>query len=142
LGRILTEMLEANFKEIVNIGFTAHMEDDLELVAENKMEWKSLLSEFWKKFNPTLEAAETQAVVPKITTDLICPKCGGRLQKIWFKSKYFLGCENYPDCDYTSSVEKETFSKEDYAENFDWEQKCPQCASEMKLRFGKFGPFL
>jgi DNA topoisomerase I len=142
LGRILTEMLEANFKEIVNIDFTANMEDELELVAESKKEWRALLAEFWKKFNPTLQLAETNAVVPKILTDLICPKCGANLQKIWFKSKYFLGCANYPDCDYTSSVEKEAFSKEDYAEDFDWEQKCPKCSSEMKLRFGKFGPFL
>lgn len=142
LGRILTEMLEANFKEIVNIDFTANMEDELEQVAENKIEWKKVLQEFWSKFDPTLKTAETNAVVPKVLTDLDCPKCGGKLQKIWFKSKYFLGCSNYPDCDYTSSVEKEMFSKEDYAEDFDWEQKCPTCGSEMKLRFGKFGPFL
>jgi len=142
LGRLICDMLEASFKDVVNIGFTAAMEDNLELVAENKKEWRVLLSEFWKAFNPTLQIAETQAFVPKLETDLICPKCGGKLQKIWFKSKYFLGCVNYPTCDYTGSVEEATFDKTQYQEGFDFSQRCPVCQSEMKLRFGKFGPFL
>ena len=142
LGCLVTDMLEANFKEVVNVGFTAAMEDDLELVAENKKEWKTLLKEFWKAFHPTMQTAEESAFVPKVETDLICPKCAGTLQKIWFKSKYFLGCSNYPTCDFRSSVEEFTFDKNLYAEDFNWEQKCPKCSSEMKLRFGKFGPFM
>jgi len=142
LGFIVTDMLEASFKDVVNVGFTAMMEDDLELVAENKKDWKILLKEFWKEFHPTLQNAEETAFVPRIETDLICPKCGGKLQKVWFKSKYFLGCSNYPTCDFTSSVEEFSFDKSEYAEDFDWEQKCPKCSSEMKVRFGKFGPFL
>lgn len=142
LGFIVTDMLENSFKDVVNVGFTAAMEDDLELVAENKKDWKILLKEFWKEFHPTMQLAEENAFVPRIETDLICPKCGGKLQKVWFKSKYFLGCANYPTCDFTSSVEEFSFDKSEYAEDFDWEQKCPKCSSEMKLRFGKFGPFL
>jgi len=142
LGRILCEVLEVNFQKIMDIRFTALMEDDLEQIAEDKMAWKVLLKEFWKEFSPTLDAAESSAIIPKITTEYVCPKCGGKLQKVWSKTKYFLGCENYPDCDYTGSLEERTFDKGEYAEDFDWEQKCPKCSSEMKLRFGKFGPFL
>ena len=142
LGCLISDMMEASFKDIVNIGFTAEMEDELELVAENKKDWKNILSEFWNKFNPTLTLAETEAYVPRVETDLPCPKCGSKLQKIWFKSKYFLGCTNYPTCDYTSSLEEATFDKNDYAEDFNWNQTCPNCSAEMKLRFGKFGPFL
>ncbi|MDB6080908.1 MAG: topA [Chlamydiia bacterium] len=142
LGRLIVEMLEASFKDIINIGFTAAMEDDLELVAENKKDWIHLLKDFWKTFAPALKIAEETAFVPKIETDLLCPKCGSKLQKIWSKSKYFLGCVNYPTCDYTGSLEEANFNKEDYAEDFNWEQQCPNCQSEMKLRFGKFGPFL
>jgi DNA topoisomerase-1 len=118
------------------------MEDDLELVAEGKKEWKSLLHEFWGKFSPALELAEKGAFVPKVTTDLDCPVCGSKLQKIWFKSKYFYGCSKYPDCSYSAPVEEVSFNKDEYADDFDWDQKCPKCGKDMKLRHGKFGAFL
>lgn len=142
LGRVICEVLEINFADIMSIGFTASMEDDLEQVAEDKKNWQVLLEEFWKQFSPTLDKAEENAVVPKIPTNIPCPKCGGMLQKVWSKEKYFLGCENYPTCDYTTSVEEQAFDKNDYADHFDWDQHCPKCQSEMKLRFGRFGPFL
>ncbi len=142
LGRVVTEMMEANFDKIVNVGFTAEMEDALEDVGAAKYSWKKLLKTFWDEFSPTLQKAEDTAFVPKVQTDMICPLCGGVVQKIWFKNKYFLGCTNYPTCSWTSSVEEAAFDKSEYDENFDWEQKCPKCGSEMKVRFGKFGPFL
>ena len=136
------EVLEANFKQIMDISFTSAMEDDLEEVAGDKKEWRRVLEEFWKTFAPALALAETSAIIPKIATDIPCPKCGGMLQKVWSKTKYFLGCEHYPECDYTTSLEEATFKKEDYADDFNWEQKCPEWGADMKLRFGKFGPFL
>ena len=142
LGRVVTLLLENNFQEIMNIGFTAHMEDDLELVAENRKDWKILLNDFWVKFIPTLELAEKEGFVPKIMTDLDCPVCGSKLQKIWFKSKYFYGCSRYPDCTFSSQIEEMEFNKDEYAADFDWDQKCPVCQSPMKLRHGRFGPFL
>lgn len=142
LGKIIAQMLETSFQQIMNIGFTAAMEDNLELVAENKKDWKVLLKDFWTEFAPTLEIAEKEAFVPKVLTDIDCPTCGSKLQKVWFKSKYFLGCSRYPDCNFTSPLEEVTFNKEDYAEDFNWDQKCPNCQSEMKLRHGKFGAFL
>ncbi len=75
-------------------------------------------------------------------TDIECPKCGAMLQKIWFKSKYFYGCSNYPECDFSAPIEQLEFSKEDYAEDFDWDQPCPKCGSEMKIRHGRYGTFL
>lgn len=142
LGRVIAQFLEDNFKQIMNVGFTAEMEDTLELVAANKKEWKSVIQEFWSQFIPTVETAEKEAFVPKLMTDIDCPKCGSKLQKIWSKSRYFYGCSRYPDCDYTTSSEELHFNKEDYAEGFDWDQSCPLCKGNMKLRFGKFGPFL
>lgn len=142
LGCVIAQMLETSFQEIMNIGFTAAMEDSLELVAENKKEWKSLIREFWTKFYPTLETAEKEAFVPKIMTDIDCPRCGAKLQKVWFKSKYFYGCSRYPDCTYTAPAEEIAFNKEDYAEDFDWDQKCPIDGSPMKIRYGRFGAFL
>lgn len=142
LGRVIAQFLEDNFKQIMNVGFTAAMEDDLEKIAEQGKDWKALMHEFWAQFAPTLEVAEKEAYIPKVMTDLICPVCGSNLQKIWFKSKYFYGCSRYPDCSYSAPVEELEFNKEDYDPNFDWNQPCPKCGKEMKLRFGKFGPFL
>ncbi len=126
----------------MDISFTATMEDKLESVAEDERNWKELLKEFWGAFFPLVEIAEKEAFVPKITTDKDCPECGHKLQKIWAKKKYFYGCSNYPTCNFTTPLEALEFNKEDYDPHFDWNQKCPKCANEMKLRFGKFGPFL
>ena len=142
LGELIIELLEENFTPIVNVGFTAAMEDDLELIAENKKKWQNLLKEFWHEFVPMVEKAEKEMKIPKITTEKKCPKCKHNLQKIWSKSKYFYGCENYPKCDYTVPIELLEFNKEDYDENFDWDQKCPKCNSKMTLKHGRFGAFL
>lgn len=142
LGRIIAQMLETSFQQIMNIGFTASMEDDLERVAENEKDWKVLIRDFWGEFKPTLEIAEKEAFVPKILTDIDCPQCGSKLQKVWFKNKYFFGCSSYPECTFSAPVEELTFNKDDYAEDFDWDQKCPKCGKDMKVRHGRFGSFL
>lgn len=142
LGELITQLLEQNFAPIVNAGFTAAMEDDLELVAEHKREWKSLIKEFYSAFIPMVEQAAKEAVIPKIDTDKKCPKCGSNLQKIWSKSKYFYGCSKYPTCDFTSSIEMLDFNKKDYDESFDWNPKCPVCTKKMVIKHGRFGIFL
>lgn len=142
LGRVIAQFLEDNFKVIMDIGFTSEMEDTLEKVAAGEKEWKEVIRNFWKDFIPTVETAEKEAFVPKIMTEIDCPKCGKKLQKIWSKKGYFYGCSGYPDCDYTTSNEEMAFKKEDFASDFNWEQKCPICGSEMKVRHGRFGAFL
>lgn len=142
LGRIIAEFLETSFKEIINVSFTAEMEEDLERIAEHKKDWKKVLKDFWVYFMPIFDTAEKEAFVPKVMTDLDCPLCGAKLQKIWAKGRYFYGCSNYPECSYTASDEQQKFNKDDYAANFDWEQPCPQCGSTMVVRFGRYGAFL
>ncbi len=142
LGKVIAQMLEENFQPIMDVTFTAQMEDQLEQVAEHNKDWKDLLREFWVGFIPLVEKAEKEAVVPKLLTDLDCLKCGQKLQKIWSRNKYFYGCSNYPDCDYTSAIEAVNFNKEDYDPNFNWDQPCPHCGLPMTLRHGRFGAFL
>jgi DNA topoisomerase-1 len=140
---VIAQFLEDNFMHIMNVGFTAEMEDKLELVADNKKEWKRVIKDFWEQFIPTIDIAEKEAFVPKLMTEIDCPKCKeAKLQKIWSKSRYFYGCSRYPDCDFTASNEELNFNRSDYASDFDWDQKCPNCGSPMKLRHGRFGPFL
>jgi len=139
LGCVIADLLEENFTHIMDVGFTANLEDSLEDIAENKKDWKSLVRTFWDEFIPILEEAEKSAFIPKVETDIDCPDCGGKLQKIWFKSKYFYGCSNYPECTFSAPIEQLEFSKDDYAEDFDWDQPCPKCGSEMILRTAKKG---
>ena len=142
LGKVICQMLEENFAPIMDVTFTAQMEDQLEQVAEHNKNWKELIRDFWENFHPLVEKAEKEAVVPKLMTELDCPKCGQKLQKIWARNKYFYGCSNYPDCDFTAPIEAVNFDKADYDPNFDWEQPCPVCNSATVLRHGRFGPFL
>lgn len=142
LGKVICQMLDDNFAMIMDIGFTASMEDELDKIAEDKINWKKFLKEFWEKFFPLVEVAEKEAFVPKVMTDLDCPLCKSKLQKIWSKNKYFYGCSNYPECKYTTPIEAVDFKKEDYADNFDWDQTCPKCKNKMTLRHGRYGAFL
>ena len=143
LGTVIAAFLEDNFPQIMNIDFTSEMEDALEMIADEKRDWKALIRDFWKDFIPTVEKAAEEAYVPKLETDIECPKCKATtLQKIWSKSQYFYGCANYPECDFTASLEELNFDKSNYAEGFDWDQPCPLCEELMKLRHGRFGAFL
>ncbi|MCH9631310.1 MAG: DNA topoisomerase 1 [Chlamydiia bacterium] len=142
LGKVISQMLDTNFQMIMDIDFTAKMEEDLDQIAENSINWKEYIKNFWTKFIPLVEVAEKEAFVPKIDTDRDCPKCGSKLQKVWSKNKYFYGCGNYPDCSFTAPIEALDFNREDYADNFDWDQQCPKCQSSMTVRHGRFGAFL
>lgn len=142
LGRVIAQMLEENFKMIMDVGFTSAMEDELEEIAYNHKNWKVLLHDFWERFIPFVVAAEKEAFVPRVATDIDCPNCGHKLEKIWARNKYFYGCSNYPTCDFTTPLEALNFNKEDYDPNFNWDQLCPKCGSTMKIRYGRFGTFL
>ncbi len=142
LGKVIVALLDTSFGMIMDVNFTASMEKDLDGIAEGDREWKAFVREFWDKFNPLLETAEKEAHVPKQDTDIDCPECGSKLQKIWAKSKYFYGCSRYPDCGFTAPLEGLNFNKEDYAKDFDWDQPCPKCSEKMQVRHGRYGPFL
>lgn len=142
LGQVCAALLEASFPSIMNVHFTADMEDQLEQIAAGDTEWKAVIRHFWTEFEPVLEKAEKEAHVPRVETDLPCPKCGKHLQKIWSRSRYFFGCTGYPDCDFTASLQSLSFDKADYRADFDWDQPCPQCQGPMKVRHGRFGAFL
>ncbi|MCH9612153.1 MAG: DNA topoisomerase 1 [Chlamydiia bacterium] len=142
LGKIITQMLETSFPHIVDVKFTANMEHGLDDLAEQGTDWQEFIAKFWADFEPQVEVAEKEAHVPRIETNLDCPKCGHKLQKIWARNKYFYGCSQYPDCDYTAPLEELVIDKDEYAEGFDWEQKCSKCGSDMTVRKSRFGLFL
>ena len=65
-----------------------------------------------------------------------------RIRSLSAGKSYFYGCSAYPTCEFTTTQEELDFSKEDYAPDFDWDQPCPKCGKAMKLRHGRYGPFL
>lgn len=143
LGKVVCQFLETNFPRIMDIGFTAKMEDELELIADDKKPWKQLLQEFCEVFLPFVATAEKEAFIPRVVTEIDCPKCHkGKLVKIWAKNRYFFGCSEYPECDYKTSEEELTFDKSEYAEDTPWDTPCALCGGAMKVRHGKFGSFL
>ncbi|SCA64389.1 DNA topoisomerase 1 [Chlamydiales bacterium SCGC AB-751-O23] len=143
LGKVIAAMLEDHFPLIMNISFTAEMEDKLEKIAQEGHPWKTLIKDFWSDFVPVLEVAEKEAKVPTIPTELDCPQCKkGKLHKVWSRTKYFYGCEHYPDCSFTAPMEEIHFDKSEYDPSFNWEQKCPLCTKEMAVKHGRFGAFL
>lgn len=142
LGRVTVQLLENNFAKIMDTQFTAMMEDELEQIADAKLDWNRVVLDFWKEFDPILQEAKKSAHVPKVDTDRICPKCGHYLQKIWAGKDYFYGCSQYPECDFRSSFEQMDFDPKVHNPDFDWDQKCPLCTSDMIVRFGPYGVFL
>lgn len=101
LGRKITEYLEKFFSGVINVKFTAHMENRLDDIAENKDDWHDVVSSFWNGFKGLLEKADASSVTMKaepIETDIICDKCGHKMLVREGRYGKFLGCSNFPKC--------------------------------------------
>ncbi len=103
-GVLVNDLLVENFPDLINVDFTAEMEDDLDKVAEGKRDWVELMREFYGPFEAALERAEE--AIPKIDqTEYVgrkCPECGdGDLIVRWGRYGKFIGCTNFPDCHHT-----------------------------------------
>ncbi len=90
LGFVITALLETSFAQIMNIGFTAAMEDNLEEVGENRKDWKALIRDFWKEFSPCLEIAEKEAFVPKNSNGYRLPHLRRQAAKNMVQIQIFL----------------------------------------------------
>lgn len=107
LGGIVTELLITHFPEILDIKFTANLEDKLDEIEEEKVDWVKLLREFYEPFMLTLNRATREAKRVKrkeIPTDLFCPDCKGTIVIKTGRYGKFLACGNFPECRYTQSV--------------------------------------
>lgn len=106
VGISVTEFLVKNFSNIDDIPFTARLEEELDEIAEGKLEWQEVMKEFYAPFEEQLQKAENAKGV-KIAieySDRLCPTDGGKL--IIRQSRYgkFLACENFPNCRFTESI--------------------------------------
>ena len=134
VGVNVTDKLQEFFSGIINVDYTANMENELDLVADGKLEWDTVVDKFYKDFEPLVDKAfkEMEKASPKETGET-CPECGSPL--VIRKGKYgeFVACSNYPDCNYIKREEKEKPTETGEA--------CPKCGSAMVIRKGKHGNF-
>lgn len=98
LGDIVTERLKESFPDLMDLSFTARMEDSLDDVAEGERNWKALLDDFYKEFREELVKAESEdGMRPNqpVPTDVDCPDCGRKMQIRTASTGVFLGCSGY-----------------------------------------------
>ena len=108
LGEVVTKLLKDHFNEIVDVEFTAGMENDLDGVERGSTDWKDLLSNFYGPFEKLLENADKieRVQLPVIETDEICDKCGAKMVIKEGRFGEFLACPNYPECKNTKKIVK------------------------------------
>ncbi len=130
-GFITTDKLQEFFSDLINVKYTASMEDELDQVAEGQLVWNKVLDEFYKLFEPKVKIAfeDMEKEAPKETGET-CPECGNPL--VYRKGKYgeFISCSNYPECKHIKKEEKVVVEVCD----------CPLCDGkvvERKTRRGK-----
>ncbi len=136
LGRMISGLLVKNFPDLMNVGFTAEMENRLDSIEEGKETWTAALKDFYTPFEKTLKEAESTINEPE-PTGKKCPDCGGELVRRPSRYGMFIGCSNYPECRYTEST-----SKREAARPVETDQKCDKCGSPMVIKQGRFGAFL
>lgn len=129
LGFTVTNLLSEYFKEIVDVGFTASMEDKLDEVGITIDDWKQILRDFYVDFEKELKVADES--IEKIDsdemTDIKCDKCGKFMVKKHGRFGEFLACSGYPECKNTKAIVKEIGVK------------CPKCGKEIVEKKSKRG---
>ncbi|WP_343264624.1 type I DNA topoisomerase, partial [Ligaoa zhengdingensis] len=132
LGEVTTQLMEEQFKDIVDVTFTANMEHDLDSVETGDTDWVKTLHKFYEGFSATLETAEknmdgTRLKVPDEETDVVCELCGRKMVIKSGRYGKFLACPGFPECKNTKKIVQETGGL------------CPKCGSKVLAKKSKTG---
>jgi DNA topoisomerase I len=141
LGFVVNDLLVVNFPDILDVAFTAQMEENLDRIEEGEKGWVETLREFYSPFEKDLEMARQSMRDIKreqIPTEMVCEQCGSQMVKRWGKRGYFLACSSYPECRFTREVEGNGGGEP----NVETDARCEKCGSPMVVKTGKFGRFL
>lgn len=125
LGKIVNKLLIENFEEIMNVEFTAKIENEFDDIAEGKAEWKKMIREFYGPFEKELEKAEKELEHVQIVdevSDVQCEKCGRMMVYKYGRYGKFLACPGYPECKNTKPI----------IETID--VPCPKCGGTVQVR--------
>jgi DNA topoisomerase-1 len=142
LGQMVNELLVASFPKILDAGFTAEMENELDQIEEGELDWQALLREFYTDFEKVLTHAEQNMVDLKkegAPTDEVCEKCGKPMVIRSGRFGVFLACSGFPECKNTRPVEPRNGEAKAPAQPTD--KTCKKCNGKMLLRTGAAGKF-
>ena len=130
LGEVVNNMMKQSFESIVDVNFTAYMEGLLDMVAEGKVEWKSVIRNFYPDLQEAVDKAEKELEEVKIedeVTDVICEECGRNMVIKYGPHGKFLACPGFPECKNTKP----------YLEKVG--VPCPKCGKDLVYRKTKKG---
>ncbi len=156
-GWVIASYLSKYFDDLVDVNFTAKTEDTLDDVSNGKKEKISALNDFWKPTKKMIDSAKdikTSEIIDSINDNMhkhlfadgndVCPKCGSKLGIKLSKFGAFIGCSNYPKCDYVKKLEN---GSDIYPQDLNEDKKIPQkididLGENIYFKVGKFGPYV
>ena len=123
-GELVSDLLVKHFPDIMDVGFTARMEEDLDRIAAGEREWVEVLREFYGPFREQVKKAEAAMPEHKQYEKVgrTCPQCGGELIVRWGRYGKFISCSNFPQCRYTEPYIEKTGAR------------CPKCGGDIIVR--------
>lgn len=139
LGVLVNDFLVDRFPELIDVGFTAKMEDELDRIEEGRMRWVKVVGDFYKPFSHDLAEAtkEIGKIRPAdIQTEIMCEKCGLPMVIRWGRHGRFIACSGYPGCKNTRPLDDNGDKKPILTD-----QTCPECGAPLVVRSGRFGKF-
>ncbi len=157
LGLLVNDLIVGSFGDIVDVGYTARMEEELDEIEEGRLNWVDALREFQAKFEVDLAKAKTEMRDVKreaIPTDQVCDKCGKPMVLKWGRFGQFLACSGYPECKTTREIGSVSHDEAPAAgapaivtaaapDPVETEaEPCQKCGRPMVLKRGRFGAFL
>lgn len=141
LGEAVTERLVKYFPRVLDVKFTSKMEDELDEIAEGRLDWKEVLKDFYDAFSVNLAKAKIEMEKATEESPYKCPNCAKPMLYRFSQGGRFLGCSGYPECRTSLPVDAEGKPVE-RAAPVQTDKKCPKCGSTMVIRDGRRGRFL
>jgi DNA topoisomerase-1 len=144
LGFLVTDLLMDSFADIMEIEYTARMEEQLDEIAEGRANYLTTIDGFYKKFAKDLEEAQekmTNVKAREIPTEEVCDKCDKPMVIKWGRFGHFLACSGYPDCRNTRETQNYQ-GKESADPDAFQDETCEKCERPMVLKKGRYGQFL
>ncbi|WP_457671206.1 type I DNA topoisomerase [Thiolapillus sp.] len=142
VGRVVNKFLTNYFTQYVDYDFTAKLEDELDAVSRGEEEWIPLLEKFWKPFKERIDHTQENVQRSDVTQEKMdekCPKCDSPLSIRLGRHGRFIGCTNYPECDYTRDLNADKAEAEAPQEVG---RDCPECGAPLIFKRGRYGKFI